>query len=198
MITFWLLGISAAIISNPENNLKSDSKQSKIKVNKSHLVNSPNKNAKNSSAAYITYESKEDAQAAIESVDMFQYDGRLLRASFGTSKYCNSFLRGMTCGNPDCLYLHAMGNAEDSVSYLVLVVGLARTTSGLADHAALLTPSLPLPSCAIPTHSLQKNRSSKGTPTGAGSHRSSRTLLPRLPRDRSQLVKCLLHVSPRD
>ena len=127
MITFWLLGISAAIISNPENNLKSDSKQSKIMVNKSHLVNSPNKNAKNSSAAYITYESKEDAQAAIESVDMFQYDGRLLRASFGTSKYCNSFLRGMTCGNPDCLYLHAMGNAEDSVSYLVLVVGLART-----------------------------------------------------------------------
>lgn len=30
----------------------------------------------------------------------------ILRASFGTTKYCNSFIRGVECANPDCLYLH--------------------------------------------------------------------------------------------
>ena len=53
---------------------------SKIMVNKSHLVNSPKKSAKNSSAAYITYKDAADAQAAIECVDTFEYDGRLIRA----------------------------------------------------------------------------------------------------------------------
>ena len=34
---------------------------------------------------------------------------RLSRASFGTTKYCNYFLRGQECTNTDCLYLHSIG-----------------------------------------------------------------------------------------
>ena len=45
-------------------------------VNKSHLVNSPKKTTKNSSAAYITFCDPADAQAAIEAVDTYEYDGR--------------------------------------------------------------------------------------------------------------------------
>jgi hypothetical protein len=35
-------------------------------------------------------------------------------ASFGTTKYCNFFLRNMSCNNPDCLYLHELGEQDDS------------------------------------------------------------------------------------
>ena len=33
------------------------------------------------------------------------------RSSFGTTKYCNFFLRGIRCTNAECMYLHQM--AED-------------------------------------------------------------------------------------
>ena len=32
-----------------------------------------------------------------------------MRACFGTTKYCNAFLKGIPCNNTDCLYLHAVG-----------------------------------------------------------------------------------------
>lgn len=41
-------------------------------------------------------------------------DGRFLRASFGTAKYCHAWLRNMPCNNPACLYLHTIGAEEDS------------------------------------------------------------------------------------
>ncbi|KAG6489176.1 hypothetical protein ZIOFF_050436 [Zingiber officinale] len=37
-----------------------------------------------------------------------------LRACFGTTKYCCAWLSNLTCSNPDCLYLHDIGNQEDS------------------------------------------------------------------------------------
>jgi hypothetical protein len=45
-------------------------------------------------------------------VDGFALSGRLMRASFGTTKYCNAFLRHAPCTNPDCLYLHDLGDDE--------------------------------------------------------------------------------------
>jgi CCR4-NOT transcription complex subunit 4 len=30
----------------------------------------------------------------------------MLRASFGTSKFCQFFMSGQKCTNKDCLYLH--------------------------------------------------------------------------------------------
>ena len=35
------------------------------------------------------------------------------RASFGTTKYCNAFIKGIPCTNPDCLYLHEEAPKED-------------------------------------------------------------------------------------
>jgi hypothetical protein len=37
----------------------------------------------------------------------------MLRASFGTTKFCTFFLRGSECSNPDCLYLHSVGDDVD-------------------------------------------------------------------------------------
>jgi hypothetical protein len=33
-------------------------------------------------------------------------EGKQLKVSFGTTKYCAYFLRGYECPNPDCFYLH--------------------------------------------------------------------------------------------
>jgi len=43
-------------------------------------------------AAYITYSSPEDASLAILALDQYTYDGRLIRASYGRTKYCKFFL----------------------------------------------------------------------------------------------------------
>jgi hypothetical protein len=32
-----------------------------------------------------------------------------VKACFGTTKYCNAFLKGLPCNNPECLYLHDLG-----------------------------------------------------------------------------------------
>lgn len=42
-------------------------------------------------------------------------DYRTLKASLGTTKYCSSFLRNVPCPNPECMYLHELG--DDKVSY---------------------------------------------------------------------------------
>jgi hypothetical protein len=41
-------------------------------------------------------------------------DMDILRASFGTTKYCTYFLRNAPCNNTDCMYLHDLGEEEDS------------------------------------------------------------------------------------
>ena len=51
-------------------------------------------------SAYITFVHKEDAKASIQSLDGHFMEGHVLRASFGTTKYCNSFIRGLICNNP--------------------------------------------------------------------------------------------------
>ena len=57
-------------------------------------------------SAYITYSSAREAAIAILAIDMFEYDSRKIRASFGTTKYCSFFLKGLQCKNKDCLYMH--------------------------------------------------------------------------------------------
>ncbi len=38
---------------------------------------------------------------------MVEIDQRLIRASFGTTKYCSFFLKGLQCKNKECLYMHS-------------------------------------------------------------------------------------------
>ncbi|KAL7613030.1 hypothetical protein Lser_V15G08671 [Lactuca serriola] len=65
-------------------------------------------------SVYITYSKEEEAVRCIQSVHGYVLDGRFLRASFGTAKYCHAWLRNMPCNNPACLYLHNIGAEEDS------------------------------------------------------------------------------------
>ncbi|XP_071686105.1 uncharacterized protein [Rutidosis leptorrhynchoides] len=65
-------------------------------------------------SVYITYSKEDEAVTCIQSVHGYVLDGRLLRASFGTAKYCHAWLRNTSCDNPACLYLHTLGAEEDS------------------------------------------------------------------------------------
>ncbi|KAJ7516591.1 hypothetical protein O6H91_22G064200 [Diphasiastrum complanatum] len=67
-----------------------------------------------SASVYITYSREEEALRCIRAVDGCILEGKLLRACFGTNKYCNAWLKNMPCNNPDCLYLHDEGTEEDS------------------------------------------------------------------------------------
>ncbi|KAJ6842647.1 uncharacterized protein M6B38_297880 [Iris pallida] len=68
----------------------------------------------NTSSVYITYSREEEAVRCIQAVHNFVLEGKPLRACFGTTKYCYTWLRNMICSNPDCLYLHDIGSQEDN------------------------------------------------------------------------------------
>lgn len=65
---------------------------------------------------YITYYRREDAARAIQAVDGSPSPsggGDVMRASYGTTKYCIAFLRGVSCSNHGCMDLHDWGDQKD-------------------------------------------------------------------------------------
>lgn len=66
---------------------------------------------------YITYNRREDAARCISAVDGTapQGGGRddVMRASYGTTKYCMAFLRGASCNDHSCMNLHEWGDEKD-------------------------------------------------------------------------------------
>lgn len=43
-------------------------------------------------------------------------DNHVLKASFGTTKYCTNFLKNSVCLNQECLYLHEIADEKDIIS----------------------------------------------------------------------------------
>jgi len=101
-------------------------KLSKIVLNRNHNGNGDPRRA--SASAYVTHGHKEDALACILALDGFYVDGRNIRASYGTSKYCSAFIKNVRCNNPDCTYLHCMGDLEDTFTKQEIQAGYV--TSG--------------------------------------------------------------------
>ncbi|KAG1457034.1 hypothetical protein G6F46_009008 [Rhizopus delemar] len=78
---------------------------------------------------YITFTRKEDASKAIEGLNGIEVDGKTVRASFGTTKYCTYYLRHMSCPNPNCMYLHEPGDDVDSFNKDTVTIGKHVTPS---------------------------------------------------------------------
>ncbi|KAI8580645.1 hypothetical protein K450DRAFT_236589 [Umbelopsis ramanniana AG] len=118
-------------------------KISKIVINKRPPP--PSATARHGAAAlpsvgvYVTYCRKDDAARAIAAVDGSVMGGRMLRASYGTTKYCSYYLRNMACQNPVCMYLHDLGDDADSFSKEELAVG----KQNLRDHISSEVDSKP-------------------------------------------------------
>jgi len=89
-------------------------KITKVVINKK-THNTPQGTSTNISI-YITYAKKEDATKAIIAVDGTLCEGRTIKASYGTTKYCTNYLKGQQCQNPNCMYLHEPGEEADSYS----------------------------------------------------------------------------------
>jgi len=70
------------------------------------------------------------------------------RASYGTTKYCTYYLRGMACQNPGCMYLHEPGEDADSYTKEDLATGYV-TTLGQR-----MTPTIHDEKWAFLTHSV--------------------------------------------
>uniref|UniRef100_A0A1B0BD21 CCR4-NOT transcription complex subunit 4 n=1 Tax=Glossina palpalis gambiensis TaxID=67801 RepID=A0A1B0BD21_9MUSC len=67
-----------------------------------------------SASAYVTYVHNTDALRAIQSVNNITIDGRLIKTSLGTTKYCSHFMKNQQCPKSDCMYLHELGDPEAS------------------------------------------------------------------------------------
>lgn len=94
-------------------------------------------------------------------------DGRNVRASYGTSKYCSAFIKNVRCNNPECTYLHHMGDAEDTFTKQEIQAGYV--TSGrdvLARQQQIVAQALAAGSAAGGSGSRRK--SGGGGPSGTG------------------------------
>ena len=79
------------------------------KIIKTKIVNKINPdNNKKAYSAYITYSNEREAAFAILCVDSLLIKGKIIRAFFGTTKYCSYFLDNNICPVPDCLFLHQL------------------------------------------------------------------------------------------
>lgn len=82
------------------------------------VVNKRNQNANSVGNSgygiYITFARKEDAERCIREVDGSIMDGKVIRAAYGTTKYCSLYLKGLACPNPNCMFLHEPGEEADS------------------------------------------------------------------------------------
>lgn len=118
-----------------------------------------------SASAYVTFVHKEDALACILALDGYNLDGRNLRASYGTSKYCSAFIKNVRCNNPECTYLHEMGSPDDTFTKQEIQAGYV--TSGrdvLARQLQIVAEQMRLGHAA----SLPKKRVGGGGPSGTG------------------------------
>ncbi|XP_046642953.1 uncharacterized protein LOC124328287 isoform X2 [Daphnia pulicaria] len=94
-----------------------------------------------SASAYVTYIRGEDALRAIQSVNNITVDGRTLRASLGTTKYCSHFMKNQVCPKPDCMYLHEIGDDAASFTKEEMQQGKHTDYERLL-HEQLLSPCL--------------------------------------------------------
>ena len=86
----------------------------KIVVNKNKAYNQNSPHGP-SYSAYVTYSKPTEASIAILSLDETSIDYHLIKASFGTTKYCSYFLKGCECTNKDCVFLHSFADENEII-----------------------------------------------------------------------------------
>ncbi|KAL1625936.1 transcriptional repressor general negative regulator of transcription subunit 4 [Neofusicoccum ribis] len=82
----------------------------KIVVSKAKDTSHPQQSV----GVYVTFAKKEDAATCIAAVDGSVNGDRVLRAQYGTTKYCSAYLRNEQCNNRNCMFLHEPGEESDS------------------------------------------------------------------------------------
>ena len=69
---------------------------------------------KKQNSAYITFSNNKEAAMSILNFDSILIGENLVRAFFGTSKYCIHFLNNLECFNKEkCMFVHQLANEND-------------------------------------------------------------------------------------
>ena len=114
----YIIGLSASIANKEKLNkyeyLGQYGTIIKIVVNKNKAYNQNNPHGP-SYSAYVTFSKPCEASIAILSLDDKMIDNHVIRASFGTTKYCSFFLKGIECTNKECLFLHKWAEETDII-----------------------------------------------------------------------------------
>jgi CCR4-NOT transcription complex subunit 4 len=76
------------------------------------VVATPSKPTQQSVGIYVTFARNEDAAMCIQTMNNHYNDGTV-RAQYGTTKYCSAYLRGETCNNRSCMFLHEPGDENE-------------------------------------------------------------------------------------
>ena len=86
-------------------------------IKKIVLVSKEDKIAhKRVNSAYITFETDFQAAYCILSIDSIKLNNQIVRAFFGTTKYCNHFLNNFLCFNLEkCMFLHHLADPSDII-----------------------------------------------------------------------------------
>lgn len=145
---------------------------------------------------YVTFEKKEDAQRCIQAVNGSQNGDRVLKAQLGTTKYCSAWLRHEQCSNRQCMFLHELGDEEDSYTRQDLSsmnsIHTQRPLSnagGSSSRAASRQQQQPTPAQAQPAPSAQpmaRSVSKEGSDNGDASALPSSANWARNPQVRSR------------
>ena len=72
-------------------------------------------------SAFITYSLDQEAALAILSVDGLFLEGRVIRASFGSNKYCLHFLKNVNCVSKECMFVHNFAQNKDLLNKVKLI-----------------------------------------------------------------------------
>ena len=81
------------------------------------LIKKVNSNTNKSTfSVYITFSDEKEAAIAILCVDSLIIEGKIVRAFYGTTKYCKYFLNNVACPNEHkCIFLHKLVTDEDII-----------------------------------------------------------------------------------
>lgn len=126
------------------------------------VVNKLSSSINSSFGVYVTYSKKGEAAECINQLDGAFLDGKTVKAAYGTTKYCSSYLREQTCPNPNCMFLHEPSDEAD----LFQKAGPGKSSSAgyhsKSHHAALpkVTPPMRL---SAPSNALDSEH--KNSPT---------------------------------
>lgn len=91
-------------------------KITKILVNNGKVYNPTNSTQGPSYSAYINYSLEQEAALAILSIDSSVYNGKQIKAAFGTTKYCAFYMKKIPCPNKECVYVHSIQDKSNIIS----------------------------------------------------------------------------------
>ncbi len=93
-------------------------KITKLCVNSKKAYDPNNKHGP-SFSAFVTFSSNHEAALAITFLDNFFIHGHVIRAAYGSNKYCLHFLKNMPCVIKDCMFIHVLADSKDILNKVI-------------------------------------------------------------------------------